>query len=159
MKLIECQSCRQFPPSATGKGVDEPGLGGLLHDVRELLREDARRWVFAVDLPVRLCALTRLGDQHTEVGAHARIHDPDVRTNDGDLVYHGVVYEDGGGFLLCGDDDAIGSCKRAQQLETGRGNRTGNTPLIPRLVVPEDTAARACSICTSFPLGEKTVRE
>lgn len=32
-------------------------------------------------------------------------------------------------------------------------------PLIPRLVVPCETAAKACSICTSFPLGEKTVRE
>ena len=31
--------------------------------------------------------------------------------------------------------------------------------MIPRLVVPDETAARACSICTSFPLGEKTVRE
>jgi len=29
--------------------------------------------------------------------------------------------------------------------------------LIPRLVVPCDTAAKACSIWTSFPLGEKTV--
>lgn len=114
MELIECQSCGQFPSSAIGKGLDEPGLGGLLHDVRELLREDARRWIFAIDLPVRLCALARLGDQHTEIGAHARVHDADVRTDDGDLVYHRVVYEDGGGFLLCGDDDAIGSCKRAQ---------------------------------------------
>ena len=35
----------------------------------------------------------------------------------------------------------------------------GNLPLIPRLVVPCDTAAKACSIWTSFPLGEKTVRE
>ena len=34
-----------------------------------------------------------------------------------------------------------------------------DTPLIPRLVVPCDTAASACSICTSFPLGEKTVKE
>ena len=32
-------------------------------------------------------------------------------------------------------------------------------PLIPRLVVPCETAARACSIWTSLPLGEKTVRE
>jgi hypothetical protein len=39
-----------------------------------------------------------------------------------------------------------------------RGDRQ-NEPLIPRLVVPCDTAASACSICTSFPLGEKTVRE
>lgn len=35
----------------------------------------------------------------------------------------------------------------------------GCIPLIPRLVVPCDTAASACSICTSFPLGEKTVKE
>ncbi len=97
--------------------MDEPGLGGLLHEVRELLCEDAGRWVFAVDLPVRLCVLARLGDEHTEIGAHARIHDADVWTDDGNLVYHGVIYEDGGGFLLCGDDNAIGSCKRAQQLE------------------------------------------
>jgi hypothetical protein len=33
------------------------------------------------------------------------------------------------------------------------------SPLIPRLVVPCPTAARACSICTSFPEGEKVVRE
>lgn len=33
------------------------------------------------------------------------------------------------------------------------------SPLMPRLVVPEPTAARACSICTSFPEGEKVVRE
>lgn len=35
----------------------------------------------------------------------------------------------------------------------------GRIPLMPRLVVPCETAARACSICTSLPLGEKTVRE
>lgn len=32
-------------------------------------------------------------------------------------------------------------------------------PLIPNDVVPPATAAKACSICTSFPEGEKVVRE
>lgn len=32
-------------------------------------------------------------------------------------------------------------------------------PLIPKEVVPPATAARACSICTSLPEGEKVVRE
>lgn len=30
---------------------------------------------------------------------------------------------------------------------------------MPREVVPPATAASACSICTSFPEGEKVVRE
>jgi hypothetical protein len=34
-----------------------------------------------------------------------------------------------------------------------------DVPLIPRLVVPCATTASACSICTSLPLGEKTVSE
>jgi hypothetical protein len=41
----------------------------------------------------------------------------------------------------------------------GRKDADVHVPLMPRLVVPCDTAAKACSICTSFPLGEKTVRE
>lgn len=34
-----------------------------------------------------------------------------------------------------------------------------NIPLIPSEVVPPATAARACSICTSLPEGEKVVKE
>jgi hypothetical protein len=48
--------------------------------------------------------------------------------------------------------------KDVQVDSTGERIRE-NIPLIPRLVVPCDTAASACSICTSFPLGEKTVKE
>jgi hypothetical protein len=32
-------------------------------------------------------------------------------------------------------------------------------PLIPREVWPDPTAVNACSICTSFPVGLKVVRE
>lgn len=49
----------------------------------------------------------------------------------------------------CGQRRSLQGHKEARKL----------IPLIPRLVVPCETAARACSICTSFPLGEKTVRE
>jgi hypothetical protein len=31
--------------------------------------------------------------------------------------------------------------------------------LMPKLVVPACTAAKACSICANFPEGEKVVRE
>lgn len=48
---------------------------------------------------------------------------------------------------------------RAQHACTSMGMGVKHAPLIPRLVVPEETAARACSICTSLPLGEKTVSE
>lgn len=37
--------------------------------------------------------------------------------------------------------------------------RNHNSPLMPKDVVPPATAARACSIWTSFPEGEKVVRE
>lgn len=37
--------------------------------------------------------------------------------------------------------------------------RRRGSPLIPRQVAPELTAARACSICTSLPEGEKVVSE
>lgn len=80
----------------------------LLHDGGNLLREDLRRRIFAVHLPIRLRALARLRDEHPEVRAHSRVHDADVGTDDGHLVYHRVVDEDGRGLLLGGDDDAIG---------------------------------------------------
>jgi hypothetical protein len=40
-----------------------------------------------------------------------------------------------------------------------KDTRLLSSPLMPKLVVPCATAARACSICTSFPLGEKVVNE
>jgi len=52
--------------------------------------------------------------------------------------------------------DAYGKTLKVDSIE---GRVRENIPLIPRLVVPCDTAASACSICTSFPLGEKTVKE
>ena len=54
---------------------------------------------------------------------------------------------------------------RALSSTKGEGGRfsvamtTAFDALIPRLVVPCPTAARACSICTSLPLGEKVVSE
>ena len=58
----------------------------LLHDGRNLLCEDLGGRVLAVDLPVRLCTLPRPRDKHTEIGAHARVDDADVGTDDSDLL-------------------------------------------------------------------------
>ena len=54
--------------------------------------------------------------------------------------------------------DAVGEEDRRSDRRSAQSTQQCS-PLIPRLVVPEATAARACSIWTSFPLGEKTVSE
>lgn len=107
----------------------------LLHDRGDLLRQDLRGRVLAVDFPVCLRGLARFGYEHTEVGAHARVDDADVWTDDGNLLNHGVVNEDGGCLLLSRDDNAIGGCalsfSEAEWVSPWR-----HAPLIPRLVVP-----------------------
>ena len=75
--------------------MDEPGLGGLLHDVRDLLRKHLRWWVLPVHLPVRLCALTRSCDENSEIWTHSGVNDSDVWADDRDLLDNGIVDEDG----------------------------------------------------------------
>ena len=81
----------------------------LLHDVRDLLGENLRGRVLAVDLPIRLRTLARPRDEHSEVGAHARVDDANVWTDDGNLLDYGVVDEDGRGLAFCGNNNSIGS--------------------------------------------------
>ena len=75
---------------------DVPRVCRLLHDSGDLLREHLRGRVLAVDLPVRLRGLARLGYEHAEVGAHPRVDHADVWADDGDLLDHGVINQDGG---------------------------------------------------------------
>ena len=42
------------------------------------------------------------------VGAHARVNHADVGGDEADFGERGGVDEGGGGFLFCGEDDAVG---------------------------------------------------
>ena len=79
----------------------------LLHDVRQFLCENPGRRVFSIDLPIRLRALPRPSNQHSEIRPHPRVHDPDVGTDHGDTFYHGVVDEYGGRLFLSCDYDSV----------------------------------------------------
>lgn len=72
-----------------------PRLCRLLHYGRNLLGKDTGRRVLAIDLPVRLGSFACLGDEYSEVGAHARVDDADIWADDRNLVEHGRVDEDG----------------------------------------------------------------
>ena len=70
-------------------------MRGLLHNVCQFLREDPDGRIFSINLPIRLCAFPRPGNQHPEIRTHSRVYDPDVRTNHSDTFDHGIVDEDG----------------------------------------------------------------
>lgn len=65
--------------------TDSPRLCRILHDRRNLSHHDPRARVLAIDLPVRLSRLARLGDEDAEVGAHARVDHADVGADQRDL--------------------------------------------------------------------------
>ena len=86
-----------------------PRLCRLLHYRRNLLREYARWRVLSVDLPIRLCALPRLGDKDAKVGTHSRVDDPNVGANHGNLFQHRIVDQDRRRLFLSCDDYPIRS--------------------------------------------------
>ena len=83
-------------------------MRGLLHNVRQFLGEDPGGGILSIDLPIRLRAFPRPGDQHPEIRSHPRVYDPDVRTDHGDTFDHRVVDEDGGRLFLSCDYDSVG---------------------------------------------------
>ena len=82
-------------------------MRGLLHNIRQLLRQNPRWRIFSVNLPVRLCALPCPRDQNPEIRTHARIYDPDIGTNHSNTFYHGVIDEYGGRLFLGRDYDSV----------------------------------------------------
>ena len=102
-----------FPTPPIRRGVERarlpysPSLCRLLHDSRHLLHQHLGGRVLAIQLPIRLCDLTRLGDQHSEIGTHAGIHETDVRADRSDLLQHRRVEKQRRSFLLSGEHDAV----------------------------------------------------
>ena len=47
-------------------------------------------------------------DEDAVVGTHARVDHANVRSYEGDFGKGGGVDEGGGGFFLCGEDNAVG---------------------------------------------------
>lgn len=135
-----------------------PGLCGLLHHIRNFLSQHPCWRIFVVYFPIGLRAFSSLCDQDSEIRTHSRVHDADVGADYRHLIHDGIINEDGRCLLLSGNHDAI-RCWRRDQWRIDQVPSGMHAPLIPRLVVPCETAARACSIWTSFPLGENTVRE
>lgn len=85
-----------------------PRLRRLLHHIRNLLDQHLGGRILPIHLPVRLRDLPCFGDQHAEVGAHARVDETDVGADGRDLLEDRGVEEERGGFLLGSEDDAVG---------------------------------------------------
>ncbi len=80
----------------------------------------------------------------------------------GNFVESGLIHKRRIYFLFRGYNNPIRSY--AKNMELGllkyyREHKRELAPLIPREVLPAATALSAYSICTSFPDGEKVVRE
>jgi hypothetical protein len=67
-----------------------------LHNGRDFLGQDLGGWILAIDLPISLGTLSGLGDEYSEIGAHARVDDTNVGTNDRNLVEHRGIHKEGG---------------------------------------------------------------
>ncbi len=142
-----------------------PLLSSLLHYTCNIADQHLGRWILPINLPISLSDFPSFRDQYSEIRSHAGVYETDVGTYDGDLFDHAVVNEERGSFLFGGEDDSIGGYmgKEGRNVNSMMDgvyvDRVRCVPLIPRLVVPPATAAKACSIWTSFPDGEKVVRE
>lgn len=140
--------------------ADLPRLSRLLHNSSHLLHQDLCGRILSIHLPICLRNLPSFGDKHPKIRAHTRVNEADIGANRGNLLKSRGVEEDGGRLFLGGDHNTIGSYKgRLMVSKRGMREMALNLPLIPKEVVPPATAARACSICTSLPEGEKVVRE
>jgi hypothetical protein len=75
------------------------------------------------------------------------------------FVKSGLIHQRRINFLFRGNNHPIRSCTTSGISTIKTSQEKINPPLIPREVLPAATALSAYSICTSFPDGEKVVRE